>query len=76
MGINQVAGISGQFIGLILGGVLAAVDWRLVFLVFAAAATYTRKLPGSPPRRPRARGRSSRRRAGLPDRPVTPAACP
>ena len=33
MGINQVAGISGSFIGLILGGVLAAVDWRLVFLV-------------------------------------------
>ena len=33
MGVNQIAGISGQFIGLILGGVLAAVDWRLVFLV-------------------------------------------
>jgi MFS family permease len=33
MGINQVAGISGMFIGLILGGVLAAVDWRLVFIV-------------------------------------------
>jgi MFS family permease len=33
MGFNQVAGISGQFIGLILGGVLAAVDWRLVFIV-------------------------------------------
>jgi MFS family permease len=33
MGINQVAGISGQFIGLILGGVLAVVDWRLVFIV-------------------------------------------
>jgi MFS family permease len=33
MGINQVAGISGQFIGLILGGVLAAFDWRLVFIV-------------------------------------------
>ena len=33
MGINQVAGLSGSFIGLILGGVLAAVDWRLVFLV-------------------------------------------
>jgi MFS family permease len=33
MGINQVAGISGQFIGLILGGVLAAVNWRLVFIV-------------------------------------------
>jgi MFS family permease len=33
MGINQVAGISGSFIGLILGGILAAVDWRLVFIV-------------------------------------------
>ncbi len=33
MGINQVAGISGQFIGLILGGILAAINWRLVFLV-------------------------------------------
>jgi MFS family permease len=33
MGINQVAGISGQFIGLILGGLLAAIDWRLVFIV-------------------------------------------
>jgi MFS family permease len=33
MGINQVAGISGQFLGLILGGLLAAVNWRLVFIV-------------------------------------------
>jgi MFS family permease len=33
MGINQVAGISGMFVGLILGGVLAAINWRLVFLV-------------------------------------------
>jgi MFS family permease len=33
MGINQVAGISGSFVGLILGGVLAAVNWRLVFVV-------------------------------------------
>ena len=33
MGVNQVAGISGMFIGLILGGVLAAFDWRLVFIV-------------------------------------------
>jgi MFS family permease len=33
MGINQVAGISGQFLGLILGGVLAAINWRLVFIV-------------------------------------------
>ncbi|MCL1869308.1 MAG: MFS transporter [Promicromonosporaceae bacterium] len=33
MGINQVAAIAGTFIGLILGGVLAAIDWRAVFLV-------------------------------------------
>ena len=33
LGINNVAGISGAFIGLILGGVLGAIDWRLVFLV-------------------------------------------
>jgi MFS family permease len=33
LGINQIAGISGQFIGLLLGGVLAAWDWRAVFWV-------------------------------------------
>ena len=33
LGINNIAGISGSFIGLILGGVLAPVNWRLVFLV-------------------------------------------
>lgn len=33
LGINQVAAIAGSFIGLILGGVLSEVDWRLVFLV-------------------------------------------
>jgi MFS family permease len=33
LGVNQIAGISGQFVGLLLGGVLAAVDWRLVFWV-------------------------------------------
>jgi MFS family permease len=33
LGINNVAAISGQFIGLVLGGLLAAVDWRLVFLI-------------------------------------------
>ena len=33
LGINNIAGISGSFIGLILGGVLAPIDWRLVFLV-------------------------------------------
>ena len=33
LGINNIAGISGNFIGLVLGGVLAPIDWRLVFLV-------------------------------------------
>ena len=33
MGINQIALLSGQFIGLLVGGILAAIDWRAVFLV-------------------------------------------
>jgi MFS family permease len=33
MGINGVAAVAGSFLGLILGGVLAPVGWRLVFLV-------------------------------------------
>jgi EmrB/QacA subfamily drug resistance transporter len=33
LGVNQIAGISGQFVGLLLGGLLVAVSWRLVFWV-------------------------------------------
>ncbi len=33
LGINVVAGISGSFIGLVLGGLLSGIDWHLVFLV-------------------------------------------
>jgi MFS family permease len=33
LGINGVAAIAGSFMGLIVGGILAPVDWRLVFLV-------------------------------------------
>ena len=33
LGINQVAAIAGQFIGLVAGGILAAIDWRAVFWV-------------------------------------------
>ncbi len=33
MGINQMAGLAGQFVGLILGGVLVTFDWRWVFLI-------------------------------------------
>ena len=33
MGINGIAAVGGSFLGLILGGVLAPIEWRLVFLV-------------------------------------------
>lgn len=33
LGINTVAVMSGMFLGLIIGGVLAVFDWRYVFLV-------------------------------------------
>jgi predicted MFS family arabinose efflux permease len=33
LGIDQVAAVSGSFTGLIVGGILAAIHWRLVFLV-------------------------------------------
>jgi MFS family permease len=33
LGINNIAGISGSFLGLVLGGILAPIDWRLVFLI-------------------------------------------
>ncbi|MHB8244471.1 MAG: MFS transporter [Acidimicrobiales bacterium] len=33
LGINNVAAIAGSFIGLVLGGLLGPLDWRLVFLV-------------------------------------------
>jgi MFS family permease len=33
LGINNVAAISGSFMGLVLGGLLGPLDWRLVFLV-------------------------------------------
>jgi MFS family permease len=33
MGINGIAAVSGSFLGLLLGGVLAPIEWRLVFLV-------------------------------------------
>jgi len=33
LGINQAAALSGTFIGLVLGGVLAPLNWRWIFLV-------------------------------------------
>ncbi len=33
LGVNSIAAIAGSFIGLVLGGVLGPIAWRLVFLV-------------------------------------------
>ena len=33
LGINQIAALAGQFIGLVLGGVLSVWDWRSVFWI-------------------------------------------
>jgi EmrB/QacA subfamily drug resistance transporter len=33
LGINNIVGVSGMFVGLVLGGVLAPINWRLVFLI-------------------------------------------
>ncbi len=33
MGINSIAALAGSFIGLIAGGLLAAVNWRLIFWI-------------------------------------------
>jgi MFS family permease len=40
LGINQVAAIAGQFIGLVAGGLLAALDWRAVFWVNVPVGIY------------------------------------
>ena len=42
LGFNMVALLSGQFVGLILGGILSVYDWRFIFLVtvpFAVVGT-------------------------------------
>ena len=33
LGINMIAGMAGSFLGIVVGGVLAAVNWRWIFLV-------------------------------------------
>ena len=57
LGVNQAAAFSGTFIGLVLGGLLAPINWRLIFLVsvpiglFATVFGYL-KLRETSPRRP------------------------
>src|SRR5438067_8179925 len=33
LGVNQITALAGQFLGLVVGGVLAAIDWHAVFWV-------------------------------------------
>jgi MFS family permease len=40
LGINQVAALAGQFVGLTAGGLLAAWDWRAVFWVNVPVGVY------------------------------------
>jgi len=40
LGLNSIAAIAGSFIGLILGGALAPVNWHLIFLVSAPIGAF------------------------------------
>src|SRR6202042_3381625 len=40
LGTNQVAALAGMFVGLVAGGLLAAVDWRAVFWVNVPVGIY------------------------------------
>jgi MFS family permease len=33
LGVNQITALAGQFVGLLLGGLLAVIDWRAVFWI-------------------------------------------
>ena len=57
LGINNIVGVTGMFIGLVLGGLLAPIDWRLVFLIsvpvglFGTVWAYLKLEERSEPRR-------------------------
>jgi len=57
LGINNIVGVSGMFVGLVLGGILAPIDWRLVFLIsvpvglFGTVWAYLKLEERSTPRR-------------------------
>jgi MFS family permease len=40
LGMNAIAAIAGSFVGLLLGGVLAPINWHLVFLVSAPIGAF------------------------------------
>jgi MFS family permease len=40
LGTNQIAGLAGMFVGLVAGGLLAAIDWRAVFWINVPVGVY------------------------------------
>jgi MFS family permease len=59
LGINNIVGVSGMFVGLVLGGILAPISWRMVFLIsvpvglFGTVWAYLKLHELSTPRRAR-----------------------
>jgi MFS family permease len=57
LGINNIVGVSGMFVGLVLGGLLAPISWRMVFLIsvpvglFGTVWAYLKLEERSTPRR-------------------------
>ncbi|HTX46533.1 MAG TPA: MFS transporter, partial [Solirubrobacteraceae bacterium] len=57
LGINNIVAVSGMFVGLVLGGVLAPISWRMVFLIsvpvglFGSVWAYLKLRELSTPRR-------------------------
>jgi MFS family permease len=57
LGINNIVAVSGLFVGLVLGGVLAPISWRMVFLIsvpvglFGSVWAYLKLRELSTPRR-------------------------
>jgi len=57
LGVNNIMGVAGTFVGLVLGGLLAPISWRLVFLIsvpvgiFGTVWAYRKLEERSEPRR-------------------------
>jgi len=65
LGTNQIAGLAGMFVGLVAGGLLAAIDWRAVFWVNVPVGIYgtvwVKPSPASAPSPPPTSTRKARR---------------
>ena len=59
LGINNIVGVSGMFVGLVLGGILAPINWRLVFLISVPGRACSGRCG------PTSSSRRSRRRSAL-----------